>query len=46
VRPTNVLIIMSDQHSRRIAGCYGDPVVRTPNLDALAREGTQIGVGQ
>ena len=33
---TNVLFIMSDEHSREIAGCYGNPMVRTPNLDALA----------
>ena len=35
----NILLIMSDQHNRRIAGCYGDPVVQTPNLDALAGRG-------
>ncbi len=42
MRPSNVLVIMSDQHSRRIAGCYGDPVVRTPNLDALAAGGARF----
>ena len=35
----NVLIIMADQHSKRQLGCYGDALVRTPNLDRLAREG-------
>ena len=35
----NVLLIMSDEHSREIAGCYGNPFVRTPNLDALAARG-------
>ncbi len=35
----NVLIIMSDQHSKRQLGCYGDGLVRTPNLDRLARDG-------
>ena len=38
----NVLLIMSDQHSKYHIGCYGDPVVRTPNLDALAREGMRF----
>ena len=38
----NVLIVMSDQHSRRRLGCYGDPVVRTPNLDALASRGVRF----
>ena len=35
----NVLFILSDEHSREIAGCYGNPIVRTPNLDALAARG-------
>ena len=35
----NVLIIMSDQHSKHHVGCYGDDLVRTPNLDRLASEG-------
>ncbi|MDQ3699632.1 MAG: sulfatase-like hydrolase/transferase, partial [Chloroflexota bacterium] len=39
-RPLNVLWLMSDQHSVRALGCYGNPVVRTPRLDRLAIEGT------
>lgn len=37
---TNVLFIMSDEHSKRVAGCYGNSVVKTPHIDALAEEGT------
>jgi choline-sulfatase len=33
----NVLLIMADQHKRDCLGAAGDPVARTPNLDALAR---------
>lgn len=36
----NLVVIMTDQHARRLAGCYGDRIVRTPNLDALAARGT------
>ena len=36
----NVLFIMSDEHSRHVLGAYGNRVVRTPNLDRLAAEGT------
>jgi choline-sulfatase len=36
----NVLFIMSDEHSRQVLGAYGNPVVKTPNLDRLATEGT------
>lgn len=37
--PPNILVLMSDQHNPRVTGCYGDRIVRTPNLDALARRG-------
>jgi choline-sulfatase len=36
----NVVFIMSDEHSRRVLGAYGNGVVRSPNLDALAAGGT------
>ena len=36
----NVLFIMSDEHSRRIVGCYGNDVIQTPNIDRLAENGT------
>ena len=41
-RPKNVLLLMSDQHSRRILGIEGDPLARTPNLDALALTGVRF----
>lgn len=37
---TNLLIIMSDEHSKKWLGCYGSPIVETPNLDQLASRGT------
>ena len=37
MRPTNTVIILSDEHNRDIAGCYGDSVAQTPNLDEFAR---------
>ncbi len=36
----NVLWIIADDYSPD-AGCYGDPLVQTPHLDALAVEGRQ-----
>jgi len=36
----DILIFMSDQHNARIAGYAGDAVIRTPNLDRIASEGT------
>ena len=38
----DILIYLSDQHDGRVMGCAGDPVVETPNLDALASEGTMF----
>lgn len=41
-RRPNILVIMSDEHNARVMGCAGDPVVRTPNLDALAARGIRF----
>ncbi|MCG3178575.1 MAG: Arylsulfatase [Phycisphaerae bacterium] len=38
----NIVLIVSDDHGREALGCYGNPVVRTPNLDALAAEGVRF----
>lgn len=42
MKARNLLIIMSDQHNREMMGCYGHPVVQTPNLDRLAAQGTRF----
>lgn len=36
----NMLFILSDEHNRKIAGAYGHPFIETPNIDALAAQGT------
>jgi choline-sulfatase len=35
----NILVIMSDEHNASVLGCYGNKVIRTPNLDGLASRG-------
>jgi choline-sulfatase len=40
--PQNLLINMSDEHSPKALGCHGHPIVKTPNLDALAARGTRF----
>jgi len=37
----NVLLLVSDDHGLEL-GCYGHPVVKTPNLDRLAAEGVRF----
>lgn len=41
-RPSNLIVFCSDEHARRVTRCYGDPVVRTPTLDTIARLGTRF----
>lgn len=38
-RRPNILLVMSDEHAPMLSGTYGHPLVRTPNLDALASDG-------
>lgn len=40
--PTNVLLVVSDEHSRRVLGCYGNNTVHTPHLDRLAADGARF----
>jgi choline-sulfatase len=42
VKPANLLFIFSDEHQRDIAGCYGDRVAITPNIDRLAAGGARF----
>jgi arylsulfatase A-like enzyme len=37
-----MLFLMTDQHRLDTLGCYGNSLARTPNLDALAAEGTRF----
>lgn len=38
-RPPNFLLFITDQHRADHLGAYGNPIVRTPHLDKLSREG-------
>ncbi len=42
MKPTNLLFILSDEHNKRVTGCYGHPMIRTPNFDRLAARGTRF----
>ncbi len=38
----NVVLIVADDHGTDALGCYGNPVIQTPHLDALARDGIRF----
>jgi arylsulfatase A-like enzyme len=38
-RQPNFLFIITDQHRADHLGCYGNPIVRTPNIDGIAARG-------
>ena len=38
----NILFLMADQLRADALGCYGNPIVQTPNLDALAEQGVRF----
>ena len=42
VKRPNFLILMSDNHSWNHLGCYGDQVVKTPNIDKVAEKGIRF----
>src|SRR5262249_34541429 len=38
----NVVLYIADDQGTNDAGCYGNPYVKTPGLDALARDGVRF----
>ena len=38
----NVLFLFSDQHNHKVSGCYGDTIVKTPNIDKIAAQGVRF----
>ena len=38
----NIVMIVADDHGREAVGCYGNPVVSTPNIDRLAGGGVRF----
>ena len=41
-KPVNLLFIMTDQQRWDAMSCAGNPVLKTPNLDKLARQGARF----
>lgn len=41
-RPLNVLFVVSDDLTSTALGCYGHPLVKSPNVDSIARAGVRF----
>ena len=41
-RRPNFLFFITDQHRADYLGCYGHPVLKTPNIDSIAARGTRF----
>ncbi|MGC8862495.1 MAG: arylsulfatase [Armatimonadota bacterium] len=42
MRKPNILFLMTDQHRADCVGCDGNRVIKTPNLDRIARDGVRF----
>ncbi len=38
----NIVFFFTDDQTINTIGCYGNPIVKTPNIDALAKRGTRF----
>jgi arylsulfatase A-like enzyme len=41
-RPPNLVFILTDNQGAWTLGCYGNPDIRTPHIDGLAKEGLRM----
>ena len=42
MKKPNFLFFITDQHRADYLGCAGHPIVKTPNIDAMAAQGTRF----
>ncbi|MEZ5434995.1 MAG: sulfatase-like hydrolase/transferase [Verrucomicrobiales bacterium] len=42
LQPSNVVFILTDNQGAWTLGCYGNPDIRTPRIDRMAKEGVRF----
>ncbi len=40
--PPNIVVFLADDMGYGDLGCYGNPIIQSPNLDAFAKQGTRL----
>jgi len=38
----NIVMVVADDRGREAVGCFGNPIVSTPNIDGLAARGVRF----
>jgi choline-sulfatase len=41
-KPANLIVFLTDNHAAAVTGCYGHPIVQTPNIDRIAAGGVRF----
>ncbi len=41
-KPPNIIFLLTDDHRADAMGCAGNPIIQTPNMDALAANGVRF----
>ena len=41
-RPPNLVFFLTDDQTQTAVGCYGNPIIQTPNIDRLAARGVRF----
>ncbi|TSA54811.1 MAG: sulfatase, partial [Planctomycetaceae bacterium] len=41
-KPPNIIFLLTDDQRADTMGCTGNPIIKTPNMDAMAKDGVRF----